>query len=454
MRTFGLCVLVAACLLVGAYGKQAWTSNKGPVTGRLQVNNDPTGLCDTVKSEAGYFKIEGSKDKNYFYWFFESRNDPKNDPVILWMTGGPGCSSGIALFKENGPCQIDPSDILNTKMNPYGWNANASIMYIDQPAGVGFSYGDAEDADHNEKEVAEDMFHFLHEFSQANGDLLKTNEFFVFGESYGGHYAPATAHRVGTSLNLKGLGVGNGLTAPEHQYQSYPEMAYNYSIEVTGKPSVSLEQYTEMTAALPACIEIIHKCQQEGGDVCAQAQSQCNGALLNPYYATGKNPYDIREPCKVKPLCYNFTDVELFLDDPSVQEKLGVDHPIQWSSCNFTVNAAFADDWMESFAYTVPDLLKEGVRVLIYDGDMDFVVNWIGDKAWTMALEWEGKEQFNAEGDHDWTSNGKLAGLARTYDNFTFLRVKNAGHMVPLDQPEAALDMLNTFLSGKPFYKQ
>ena len=105
------------------------------------------------------------------------------------------------------------------------------------------------------------MYHFLHEFSEANDNLLQTNEFFIFGESYGGHYAPSTAHRVGTSLNLKGLGVGNGLTAPEVQYTSYAEMAYNFSIEVTGKPSVTLEQYEQMKAAIPGCIDIINKCQ-------------------------------------------------------------------------------------------------------------------------------------------------------------------------------------------------
>ena len=81
MKTIALAIVISlASLAAPAYGKQSWTSSKGPVTGRLQVNNDPTGLCDTVRSEAGYFKIEGSKNKNYFYWFFESRNDPENDP--------------------------------------------------------------------------------------------------------------------------------------------------------------------------------------------------------------------------------------------------------------------------------------------------------------------------------------------------------------------------------------
>jgi cathepsin A (carboxypeptidase C) len=368
------------------------------------------------------------------------------------MTGGPGCSSGIALFKENGPCKIDPNHDDQTLKNAYGWNTNANIVYIDQPAGVGFSYGDTSDADHDEAEVAEDMYNFLHEFSEANNNLLKTNDFFIFGESYGGHYAPATANRVGNSLNLKGLGVGNGLTAPEVQYTSYPTMAYNYSMEVTGKPSVTLEQYEAMTEALPGCLDSIKLCQKHGGDSCAKSQAMCNGALLNPYYETGLNPYDIREKCKVKPLCYNFTDVEFFLDMPSTQAKLGIPNHIEWQSCNFTVNAAFANDWMESFSYTVPNLLKLGVRVLIYDGDMDFVVNWIGDKAWTLALDWPGKDSFNNLTDVPYKgADGNIAWYSRTFQGFTFMRVHDAGHMVPLDQPLNALDMLDKFLNNQPF---
>ena len=103
----------------------------------------------------------------YFFWFFESRSKPATDPVILWMTGGPGCSSAIALFKENGPCTIQ--DDLTTKKNPFSWNSNASILYIDQPAGTGFSYGEDSDFDHNEEEVSRDMYNFLQEQALLKG---------------------------------------------------------------------------------------------------------------------------------------------------------------------------------------------------------------------------------------------------------------------------------------------
>merc|ERR1719359_23928 len=98
-------------------------------------------LCDkTVKQHHGYFKVSKKKarnPKNYFYWFFESRKSPKHAPLVLWLTGGPGCSSEIALFTENGPCQVT-KDGRTTRVNPYSWNRKANIVFVDQPAGTGF----------------------------------------------------------------------------------------------------------------------------------------------------------------------------------------------------------------------------------------------------------------------------------------------------------------------------
>ena len=127
-----------------------------------------------------------------FYWFFESRSAPKSDPVVLWMTGGPGCSSEVALFGENGPCSVNAAGD-GTIPNAFSWNSNASLLYIDQPAGTGFSYGAGADTD--EDGVATDMYDFLQQFMQAHPEYNKL-PFFTFGESYAGHYVPAVTHRI------------------------------------------------------------------------------------------------------------------------------------------------------------------------------------------------------------------------------------------------------------------
>lgn len=97
---------------------------------------------------------------NYFYWFFESRKNPSSDPLLLWLTGGPGCSGEIGLLMENGPFVINGTT--EPVLNPYGkicaklyakehgvfsslyhclgWNSVANILYVDQPGGTGFTY--------------------------------------------------------------------------------------------------------------------------------------------------------------------------------------------------------------------------------------------------------------------------------------------------------------------------
>jgi len=411
---------------------------------RTTQTKDLVGLCDTVNQTAGYLFIEGSRNLNYFFWHFESRGNPETDPVILWMTGGPGCSSAVALFHENGPCKIN-DDHKSTRLNPYSWNANASIIYIDQPAGVGFSYGDAADADSNEKEVAEDMFHFLHEFFAAH-PRLAGNPLYIFGESYGGHFAPSVAYRVGKTLNLKGLGVGNGLTNPEVQYQYYARMAYNWSISKQGHPTVSEATYTKMTKEIPKCTKLIQSCQTTTS-ACQIAQLLCNNAQIGPYEQTGLNPYDFREKCKVPPLCYDFSDVSDWLDRSEVRGALGVRNDIKWQSCNMTVNQMFSKDWMKEYQWTVPALLANDTRVLIYAGDVDFICNWLGNKAWTMELDWPGKADYNKATDKEWRAAGENAGKIRSFGGLTFLQVFDAGHMVPLDKPKVSLEMVNQFMS-------
>jgi len=86
--------------------------------------------------------------------------------------------------------------------------------------------------------------------------------------------------------------------------------------------------------------------------------------------------------------------------------------------------------------------------VLVYSGDKDWVCNWRGGEAWTAAVKWSGQAAFQSESYTDWTVGGQPAGQLKKYNNFSFLRVFNAGHMVPMDQPVNALNMLQTFMMG------
>ena len=441
-----------------------WMDGTVAATGRLEQRGQGYPPCDPSVQYSGYFSINKLTDKNYFFWAFESRGNPLSDPVILWMTGGPGCSSGLAVLAENGPCKVD--DSLNVTNNPYSWNNAATVIYIDQPAGVGFSYSDSDGYDDNEEEVAGDMYRFMQAFYLSYPRFL-TNELFVYGESYGGHFAPATAHRIwkgnqdkeGVIVPLKGLSVGNGFTVPPIQYNYYAELAYHWCTTVKGEPCVTTAVYQSMIQAQPECTALILQCElNQTNTSCNAADNFCDNAQMNPYMDTNLNPYDIRIPCEVPGLCYNFSNIHLFFNRVDVQKSLGVyDQNITWSSCNFQVNGMFNNDWMQRFDTEIPDLLNNGIRVLIYAGDMDFICNWIGNKAWTMALEWSGQVAFNNATDEPWYLDLVEAGRVRSVSSnttqllFSFVQIHGAGHMVPMDQPHRALSMVEHFLADRQF---
>ena len=222
-------------------------------------------LCDPSSplSMSGYMDVKGSEydengsDKHLFFWFFEKRTaskedaaeegsldedrdededenenaDPESVPLIVWLTGGPGCSSTLALLSENGPCSVAKGGH-STVVNPYSWIETGHVLWLDQPAGVGYSYGKENDS--NEAMVSEDAYFFLQAFFKKHPEYA-SSPLYVVGESYGGHYAPAIAHKVfvenqklaeeraggkkSIEINLAGLGVGNGLTNPSEQYK-------------------------------------------------------------------------------------------------------------------------------------------------------------------------------------------------------------------------------------------
>lgn len=357
---------------------------------------------------------------------------------------------------ENGPCTVN-KDAKTTSLNPYSWTESAHVLWLDQPAGVGFSYGS--ETDSNEDMISEDTYWFLQKFLAHHSEYSK-NPLYIVGESYGGHYAPAIAHRVfkynknlptddAQVLNLAGVAVGNGLTAPEVQYQYYPEMAYNNS---HGIKVISEDVYETMKAVVPKCTALIHQCNNGDSAIdsfaCQSAFLVCNLGLTSPYQATGLNPYDIRKQCEVPPLCYDFSYITKFMNDPETQKALGVTKKShKWESCNMGINMKFHTDWMKDFSPYIADLLEGGINTLIYAGDVDFICNYLGNQAWTYGLKWSGGDDFRAATVHDW----KGAGLARVAGPLTFLQVYDAGHMVPADQPKIALDMITTFINGGSF---
>lgn len=150
------------------------------------------------------------------------------------------------------------------------------------------------------------------------------------------------------------------------------------------------------------------------------------------------------------PMCYDyFSAVRNFLNLPDVKYALGVNPNLTFELCSNTVNGNFQNtgDWMRPYVHQLAGILENGIRVLAFAGDTDFMCNWMGIRAWTMDLAWQGQTSYNNQHDLDWfTTEGTNAGTIKQDTMLTFLRLYNAGHMAPYDQPEATLDMFNRWL--------
>ncbi|KAK5081985.1 hypothetical protein LTR05_007127 [Lithohypha guttulata] len=453
-------------IIHGADVQDLWIENadgekERDISGKLDTYDlrvkavDPSALKvdPDVKQYSGYLD-DNENDKHLFYWFFESRNDPKNDPVVLWLNGGPGCSSLTGLFLELGPSRIDKN--LNLVYNPYSWNRNASVIFLDQPVNVGFSYSGSSVS--NTVAASKDVYALLTLFFKQFPEYA-TQDFHIAGESYAGHYIPVFASEIqshkNTNINLKSVLIGNGLTDGLTQYEYYRPMACGDG----GWPAVLDEQSCQsMDNALPRCQSLIQNCyDSESVWSCVPASIYCNNALLAPYQRTGQNVYDVRGKCKDSSnLCYpELGWITKFLNDRKVMKALGVEVE-GYDSCNFDINRnfLFQGDWMKPFHRLVPGILEK-IPVLIYAGDADFICNWLGNKAWSEALDWPGHKEFKAAKMEDLRIDGEKSGRkigeVKSHGNFTFMRLHAGGHMVPLDQPEASLEFFNRWIMKEWF---
>ncbi|ODQ65484.1 hypothetical protein NADFUDRAFT_52072 [Nadsonia fulvescens var. elongata DSM 6958] len=407
---------------------------------------DPSILgVDNVKQFSGYLDIDEDK-KHLFYWFFESRNDPANDPIILWLNGGPGCSSNTGLFFELGPSSINQT--LDIVRNPYSWNNNASVIFLDQPVNVGFSYSDK--TVDNTIAAADDVYALLSLFFKQFPEY-SNQKFHIAGESYAGHYIPAFASKIisepNRNFNLTSVLIGNGIVDPLVQSAYYEPMACGKG----GYPSVlEPRECKKMRDAHPKCAKLIQACYDtDSRFACVPANFYCENALFEPYSKTGLNYYDIRIPCDGD-LCYSQIDwVEQYLNQEHVMQAIGAEVE-SFTGCDSGVGVAFSatGDGSKPFQGYVTSLLEADVAVLVYAGDKDFICNWLGNQAWSNALEWSHGEKFALETMKPWKIGEEEAGSIKNVEKFTFLRVYDGGHMVPYDQPEASLEMVNRWISG------
>jgi len=414
-----------------------------------EVKDLPGAYPNMPPSYSGYITVEETNEAKLFYWFFPSQSDPANDPVLLWMTGGPGCSSELAIAFENGQFSIE--DPTTLKRNPYSWNNQSSVLYIDQPFGTGFSPLSI-DIVSNEDEVALYVYRFLQGFF-AEFPSYADNKFFGVAESYGGHYMPAVAAYIvaqnqagiNRKINLKGIAIGNGWVDPLIQN--------NYCAFAKSLGWMSGLKLDACEANYAICADLLGKASSaiewlEAEEVCGPIFEEVilTAPKVDGYHA---NTYNYKEPCVVPGLCYDFTNQTDYFNNKVTQAALGVD--MKWETCSTLAGLPLLIDRERSYRFDIPLILAGGVPVLIYNGMLDVICNWDGGLEWATTMPWPSQAQWAKLPLENWVLDGAVAGHTKSYNGFTFMAVENAGHMVPHDQPAVALAMINTFMAGGSF---
>ena len=395
---------------------------------------------------------DGKDPNQMFYWWFPSRSSRENDPLVQWLTGGPGCSSELALFVENGPFKINPNT-LELETNKFSWNNEANLQYVDQPLGTGFSSVDTKNYVEDEETVAKDMFEFLTKFIEQFPEF-KGRDFYIAGESYAGHYVPHISDYLNQQLfssnsdknvfgiNFRGLSIGNGMINPWVQYEGYATYAYENKL-------INYQKYMDLLLGFRECETMmkfnvaggLQKCQNLYGEIVTWKAGNFDQVGSNDYASMKFNNYDITKPCQ-GPLCYNFGFVDTFMNLHKVKNALGVPQDKLWQDCNAPVGQYMAKyDWIKNSASKFKNLLENGLKVLLYHGELDMICNWVGGELAANSIEWFGEVQWQSA---TWHNVGY--GLKREYMNFAFIKFSDSGHMVPMDQPENAYKMIKWFI--------
>lgn len=400
---------------------------------------------DKVQQYSGYVDVL-SEDKHFFFWLWESRNDPKTDPVVLWLNGGPGCSSATGEFFELGPGFVTKN--LTTEFNPNAWNSNATVIFLDQPVNVGYSYSDN---DVFETTIAaEDVYQFL-EILFASLPQYRGLPFHISGESYAGKYLPAIGAAIlgheDRSFNLSSVVIGNPITDPAVQAFSSVAMACGDG----GYPSVlSEEKCLELYRKVPYCESLLNACSDSDYNylICQGASLYC-AQIEAAYEETGRNYYDISDECGDE--CYpEINYIDEFMRQPRIIKAVGSDVD-EFVGCNYAVGEGFAlaADGPKNEGPDVLKILESGVDILFYDGALDWICSWPGVYELVQRLRYEKHAEFTNALLRPWVVDGEVAGETKSAGKLTWLKVYGAGHMVPHNQGRVAKVIINQWLQDR-----
>ncbi|KAK6933331.1 Peptidase S10, serine carboxypeptidase [Dillenia turbinata] len=376
---------------------------------------------------SGYVTVDARAGRALFYWLIEAPavRGPSSKPLVLWLNGGPGCSSlGYGAFEEVGPFRISP-DGKTLSLSPYAWNIEANLLFLESPAGVGFSY------------------------SNSSFPQYKHRPFYLAGESYAGHYIPQLSQIIvrrnkgikNPIINFQGFLLGDPLIDNYHDYVGTHEYWWTHGL-------ISDTTYDELRKYCPKDSFLFPK-------------NNCNSAMIQAFGEMGNiDPYDIyNTPCTKNgtllphtrlPLAWMFKGYDecaslyasVYMNRPEVQKALHANVtriPYPWESCR--------TNWSDSPNSVLPifkELIASGVRIWVYSGDTDAILPLTATRRSIGALNLATMANWYAWYD----DKQQVGGWSQIYEGLTYVTVRGAGHGVPLGRPRLALILFEHFLKN------
>ncbi|XP_057973628.1 serine carboxypeptidase 1-like isoform X2 [Malania oleifera] len=430
------------------YNSTVYVASQDGLKESDKIENLPGQPSDGVGFDqySGYVTVDPKAGRALFYYFVESPLNSSAKPLVLWLNGGPGCSSlGYGAMMELGPFRVN-KDGKTLYRNEFSWNNVANIIFLESPAGVGYSYSNttSDYESSGDYRTAQDSYIFLVNWLERFPEY-KDRDFFITGESYAGHYVPQLAHTIfhsnkftnQTKIHLRGIAIGNAYIDFETTARGYVDFYWTHAL-------IPNEVYKGLS------MNCNFSSPEAFSEICRELMRQANNATGNIYlydiYAPLCNsssaaiPISAFDPCSEK-------YINSYLNIPQVQKALHAKRtalPYPWKSCSEKIKGLWKDRPLTVLPI-IQELMDNGMRVWIYSGDTDGSIpvtssRYAVEKLQGMAVRraW-----------YPWYSQGEVGGYAVGYEKLTFVTVRGAGHFVPSYQPARALLLFSSFLYGK-----
>ncbi|XWS68475.1 hypothetical protein CRYUN_Cryun04dG0093600 [Craigia yunnanensis] len=418
------------------------------------------------KQYAGYVTVNESHGRALFYWFFEATSKPEKQPLLLWLNGGPGCSSiAYGEAEELGPF-FPQKDVTTLKLNPHRWNKAANLLFVESPVGVGFSYTNTSSDinDLGDTITAKDSYAFLINWFKRFPQF-KSHDFYIAGESYAGHYVPQLAEFIFDSnkhvpksdyINLKGFMIGNALLDDETDQTGMVDYAWDHAVisdrvynDIKIKCNFSTEQPSQdCSSALNAYFEVYKIIDMYSlyTPSCVSNSSNSRQRLaiqgIAPQILSKFDGWHKR-PAGYDPCATDYT--QIYLNRPDVQKALHANvtkMSYPWTPCSDIIT--IWKDAPASMLPTIKKLIAGGIRLWVFSGDTDGRIPVTATRLTLKRLGLKTIEEWTP-----WYTNEQVGGWTIEYDGLTFVTIRGAGHEVPTFKPRQALQLVRHFLADK-----